>query len=74
MDFLGSEDGGAGLDPLQTKDEQHAADMSTADPQPEEFEVEGEDEGGQGGGGARQSSVAPARRSMSNRPPVAISL
>jgi hypothetical protein len=73
MDFLGSEDGGAGLDPLQTKDEQHAADMSTADPQPEEFEVEGEDEGGQGGG-ARQSSVAPARRSMSNRPPVAISL
>ena len=74
MDFLGSEDGGAGLDPLQTKDEQHAADMSTADPQPVEFEVEGEDEEGQGGGGARQSSVAPARRSMSNRPPVAISL
>ena len=42
---------GGGLDPTETKGEQHAPAMSTAGAQPEEFEVDGGEEEGMGGGG-----------------------
>ena len=50
IDFYGMEDGGVGLDPTETKGEQHASDMSPAGPQPGDFEVEVE--GDYAGGGS----------------------
>ena len=41
IEFLGAVDFGNGLDPTETKGERHASDMSTAGPQPEDFEVDG---------------------------------
>lgn len=41
---------GDGLGPTETKGEQHASAMSTADAQAEEFGVDGDEEEGMGGG------------------------
>ena len=40
IDYLGSADGGVGLDPLETKGEQHASDMSPVVHHPVNYEVD----------------------------------
>ena len=50
IDYLGAQDLGGVLDPTETKGEQHASAMSTADAQAEEFGVDGDEEEGMGGG------------------------
>ena len=43
---------GGGLDPTETKGEQHASDMSPAGPSPEDFAVETEEDYAVGGAGS----------------------
>ena len=73
IDVCGTEDGGVGLDPPETKGEWHAPGMFPAGPQQGDFEVEVE--GGYAGGlQLPLRAVAPDRCSTSNRAPDRFSL